>query len=69
MSMTTTEFDRLHQQIAQAESATRYRYEPQVRRMIERKAASGEAIPEATKRLHQELLCEAIEAQFDNMPV
>ncbi len=69
MRNTNTEISRLSHQIAQADSNTRYRYEPQVRRVIQRLTADGEAVPEATKRLHKELLCEAIEAQFDNMPV
>ena len=69
MTNTTPELDRLSAQISQADSQTRYRYEPQVRRVIERLNAEGEAVPAATKRLHEELLREAIEAQFDNMPV
>ena len=69
MIKTTPEFERLRHQIAQADSEIRHRYEPQVRRMMERMVASGEAVPGPIKRLHKKLLCEAIEAQFDNMPV
>ncbi|WP_294608964.1 hypothetical protein [uncultured Roseovarius sp.] len=69
MTTTKTELMHLQQKIAKAGGETRYRYEPQVRRVIERLNAEGQTVPEAAKRLHHELLSEAIEAQFDNMPV
>ncbi|MDT8328706.1 MAG: hypothetical protein RQ750_15210 [Roseovarius sp.] len=69
MTKSNSEFDRLERQIAQAGSETRFRYEPQLRRLIARLSAEGKAVPEAAKSLHEALLCEAIEAQFDNMPV
>jgi hypothetical protein len=37
--------------------------------MIERLRANDLAVPAPVKRLHQILLSEAIEAQFDNLPV
>ena len=48
---------------------TRHKLEPQLRRMIARLHDEGIAVPDETKSLHELLLCEAIEAQFDNMPV
>lgn len=69
MTNLTTELARLEHQIGQCEGATRHRYQPQLRRMMERLRSEGEVIPSRTKRLHEQLLCEAIEAQFDNMPV
>jgi len=69
MINTRTELDRLEHQIGQANPDIRHKMEPQLRRMIERLRNEGIAVPEATKSLHELLLCEAIEAQFDNMPV
>lgn len=69
MSNLTTELARLEHQIVQADAATRHHYQPQLRRMMERLRAESELIPARTKQLHEELLCQAIEAQFDNMPV
>ncbi|MGX0977530.1 putative N-acetylmannosamine-6-phosphate epimerase [Roseovarius sp. MBR-51] len=69
MTNTCTELDRLQHQIGQADAETRHRMEPQLRRMIERLRAEGLAVPDQTKSLHEVLLCEAIEAQFENMPV
>ncbi|WP_297769765.1 hypothetical protein [uncultured Roseovarius sp.] len=63
------ELDRLHDQIGQTHVETRYHFEPELRQLIELMRAEGVAVPDKTKRLHETLLCEAIEAQFDNMPV
>ncbi|MFU8776946.1 MAG: hypothetical protein ACNA7M_04685 [Roseovarius sp.] len=69
MTNTRTELDRLVNQIGQASPDTRHNLEPLLRRMIERLHEEGMAVPDRTKNLHELLLCEAIEAQFDNMPV
>lgn len=69
MTNTHTELDRLEHKIAQANPDTRHMLEPQLRRMIEQLHEQGMAVPDETKDLHELLLCEAIEAQFDNMPV
>ncbi|MBC7179062.1 MAG: hypothetical protein KBT70_12460 [Roseovarius sp.] len=69
MTNTRTELDRLEHQIGQANPDIRHKLEPQLRRMIERLHEEGMSVPDETKSLHELLLCEAIEAQFDNMPV
>ena len=69
MTNTRTELDRLEHQIGQANHDIRHKLEPQLRRMIASLHDEGIAVPDQTKILHEMLLCEAIEAQFDNMPV
>lgn len=63
------EIDRLQSLIGQADPITRYQHEPDLRHIIERMQASDVAVPAPVKRLHQILLSEAIEAEFDNMPI
>ena len=65
----TAEIDTLQSLIGQADPETRYQHEPDLRHMIERMHANDVAVPAPVKRLHQILLSEAIEAEFDNMPV
>jgi len=69
MTQTITEFDRLHRQIGDAPAETRHEFEPQLRRLIESLRHNDQIVPDRMKRLHETLLCEAIEAQFENMPV
>ena len=47
----------------------RHCHEPSLRHAIERLQEEGEAVPAHIKELHATLLSEAIEAEFDNMPV
>ncbi|GAW33734.1 hypothetical protein RA2_00777 [Roseovarius sp. A-2] len=65
----TAELDRIQTLVGQDEPETRYRHEPQLRRAIAHLRAEGQAVPPRVKQLHQTLLSEAIEAEFDNMPV
>lgn len=69
MTASITDLDRLQRQIAQAPSDNRYEFEPQLRKTIEDLRRDGGHVPEHIRRLHQTLLCDAIEAQFDNLPV
>lgn len=69
MTNLDAEFDRLQTLIGAATPETRYKHEPQVRRVIARLHERGEAVPARIKRLHEILLSEAIEAEFDNMPI
>jgi hypothetical protein len=64
-----TEIDSVQHLIDAADPNTRYKHEPDLRHVIERLRAHDVAVPEPVKRLHQILLSEAIEAEFDNMPV
>ena len=63
------EIDTIQSLIGQADPDTRHHHEPDLRHMIERLRANDMAVPAPVKRLHQILLSEAIEAQFDNLPV
>ena len=65
----TAELDQIQTLVGQEGSDTRYRHEPRLRRAIDHLRAEGQKIPPRIKQLHQTLLSEAIEAEFDNMPV
>lgn len=69
MTNLNAELDRLQTLIGAAAPETRYKHEPQVRNVIARLHERGEAVPPRIKQLHEVLLSEAIEAEFDNMPV
>lgn len=63
------EIDTLQSLIGQANPDTRYQHEPELRHMIERLRDNDVAVPAPVKRLHQILLSEAMEVEFDNMPI
>ena len=65
----TAELDQIQTLVGQEGLNTRYRHEPRLRRVIAHLRAEGQAVPPRIKQLHQTLLSEAIEAEFDNMPV
>jgi hypothetical protein len=69
MQQFDAELDRLQTMIGAAAPEARYRHEPQLRRAIARLREDGRAVPERIRALHATLLSEAIEAEFDNMPV
>lgn len=59
----------LVEEIEAADAKDRPAFEPRLSRMIDDVEACGEAVPANVKCLHEELVNEKIEAQFDNMPV
>lgn len=69
MTQLDSELDRLQAVIGADTPETRYRHEPQLRRVIARLREQRRAVPERVRALHALLLSEAIEAEFDNMPV
>ncbi|HAW46987.1 MAG TPA: hypothetical protein DCX34_07075 [Roseovarius sp.] len=69
MTHLDAELDRLQTLVGAAAPETRYRHEPQVRRVIAQLREEGRAVPDSVKALHSKLLSEAIEAEFDNMPI
>lgn len=69
MTHLDAELDRLERLIGGAAPETRYRHEPQLRHVIARLREDGRAVPDRIRALHATLLSEAIEAEFDNMPV
>ena len=69
MSQMVKALDELIKEIDAADATDRAAFEPRLSRMIEDVEASGEPVPAGVKCLHEELVNEKIEAQFDNMPV
>lgn len=63
------QIERLRDEILKATPNARLRYEVRLREMIYDVERSGHRVPVKIKQLHSDLLNEAIEAQFDNMPV
>lgn len=69
MSTLTEDLNRLHDRILDADPDSRQKFLPSLNEMIERLEAAGEAVPAGARDLQDELTADAIEAQFDNMPV
>ncbi|MET4102112.1 hypothetical protein ABIE58_001540 [Roseovarius sp. MBR-78] len=69
MTYLDQELDRLQALIGAETPDARYRHEPRLRHVIARLREEGRAVPERIRALHAVLLSEAIEAEFDNMPV
>jgi len=69
MTALTSELSALHRQILRESAARRYYHQPRLARLIERMEARGESVPSDIRCLNEELVNDAIEAQFDNMPV
>ncbi|MFD1160077.1 hypothetical protein [Roseovarius aestuarii] len=61
--------DLLIHKIKQESPSARFRLQPQLGRLINEFAAQGTKVERDIKLLNEELQNEAIEAQFDNMPV
>lgn len=59
----------LRDRILSAEADTRHKFQPQLSALMERCANADIAIPTDIRSLNDDLLEDAIEAQFDNMPV
>ena len=59
----------LMRRIETSDVRARHRFQPQLRALLEEMEESDHAVPAHVRDLHQDLVCEAIEAQFDNMPV
>ncbi len=69
MTKLKEELGRLLERISKADEQTCYRYQPQLTALIDRLDAAGEHVPNEVRHLEEELTNDAIEAQFDNMPV
>lgn len=59
----------VRRQIRDLEAADRYRLQPRLAGLLGQLRTAGQPVPSELRRLNDELLDEAIEAQFDNMPV
>lgn len=69
MSTLPEDLNRLHDRILDADPDSRKKFLPKLNELIERMDAAGEHVPAGIRDLHEELTADAIEAQFDNMPV
>lgn len=69
MNTLTEDLDRLHHRILAADAESRRKFLPRLTQMIGRMDAAGTHVPARVRNLHEELTADAIEAQFDNMPV
>ncbi len=69
MSNLNSRLDLLIRKIKQESPSARFRLQPQLGRLINEIEAQGVKVQRRTRLLNEELQIEAIEAQFDNMPV
>ncbi len=64
-----THADSLEAEIARANSVTRISLQPRLQKFLTHLETDGVRVPARLKKLNAELIDEAIEARFDNMPV
>ena len=69
MTNLTSSLDLLIQKIKEESPSARFRLQPQLSRLIHEIEAQGTRVKSDTRMLNEELQIEAIEAQFDNVPV
>ncbi|MEM6578047.1 MAG: hypothetical protein AAF678_06110 [Pseudomonadota bacterium] len=69
MDLCVTEMHKLHQKILSMDADRRYTLQPKLNLLIARTRVSGGRVPSDIAQLNNALLDEAIEAQFDNLPV
>lgn len=61
--------ENLEGRIAQSDYPERLRFQPEFSKVLARLRAEGARVPTRQSNLDENLTDEAIEAQFDNMPV
>lgn len=69
MNRLSQEIKQLHRQILDLKECERYRLQPRLAGLLGQMRHAGEPVPKNMQRLNEALLHEAIEAQFENMPV
>lgn len=71
--MTVTEWsaraETLEAEISKASASARISLQPQLQKFLTHLEADGVRVPRRLKKLNADLIDEAIEARFDNMPV
>ena len=63
------DMDTLHQEIMAVAAGQRLSFQPQLSQLVDAADAAGVEVSVPVRTLCEELESEAIEAQFDNMPV
>ena len=61
--------DQLAQEIKLASPETRLKMQPELGKVLQELEQAGTVVPARLRNLHEQLLEEAIEAQFDNLPI
>lgn len=61
--------DEMAMEIREASSEMRLKLQPQFGRVLQELELAGTSVPARLRNLHEQLLEEAIEAQFDNLPI
>ncbi len=61
--------EQLATEIARAPDDTRLKLQPKFAQVLHEMRSTGTAVPPKLRNLHEQLLEEAIEARFDNLPV
>lgn len=61
--------DELAQKIRASSPDDRLKLQPEFGRVLQELEQNGAAIPARLRNLHEQLLEEAIEARFDNLPI
>ena len=69
MNRLSQEIKQLHRQILDLGECERYRLQPRLAGLLGQMRHAGERVPPDMMRLNELLLDEAIEAQFENMPI
>ena len=69
MTRLQTELTALIDRIDATHPEAKHRFHSQLSALIDRMDASGERVPPQARHLAEDLVNDAIEAQFDNMPV
>ena len=69
MDQVVTEMHRLHRQILSMDAERRHVMQPKLDTLIAQTRQSGAKVPYDIAQLNDALLDEAIEAQFNNLPV
>lgn len=69
MEKTLKRLHELQKQIAAVADMDRLAFEPEVTRLVAELDEQHEPVPQDIRNLAEELMGEAIEARFDNMPV
>ncbi len=64
-----TQADKLASEIRAATPDLRLRLQPKFGRVLQDLELAGTSVPARLRNLHEQLLEEAIEARFDNLPV
>lgn len=69
MTKLADDLHRLHRRILAADADSRVELQPRIAALISEMDALGEPVPTFIRDLCEDITNDAIEAQFDNMPV